>query len=265
MNMELLEKEIEIEPCIFNENIYLFDLAEGEKIICACSPFEEMYLDGDPFFDIDKENIPKIKEHLKSYSEEPLFVEGESGTVVFLPYLMPSSSIGIAVRSEKTAKDITEKMSAFKKMELPDEFPRDITDALKDRIKLASELVGGRVCIDVGDEPIIDYGNFEEGLFRAFVFLSLLLARRVSETRGADVSVSVNERLGIIITTEFSIYQHNDGFFPEISTLRGLAMRKNIYFDCAIDERGISFSMAPAIKDWSKLGLKQDDYFDWNS
>lgn len=264
MNLELLKREIKTEPCIFNENIYLFDLAEGEKIIGARSPFEEMNLDGDPFFDIDEEEIPKIKEHLKSYSEEPFVVEGRGGKVIFLPYLMPSSSIGIAIKGSGV-KDISEKTSALQRMALPNEFPRDITDILRERIKDIASVVGVRACIDMGDEPIIDYGNFEEGIFRAFVFLSLLLARRISETRGVDISVSISERLGIIVSTSFSIYQKNDGFFPEISTLRGLAIRKNIYFDCAADEHVICFSIAPAIKDWSKLGLKHSDIFDWDS
>ena len=265
MDLLLLDREdigYSAEHCVFDENIYLFDLAESKNIIGARAPFSEMKLGEDPFFNIGKEEMIKIEDYLKSYSEEPI----ARGEFVFLPYLMPSSSIGIAVKSnsESNASAVAKKLCALKRIEMNGEFPRDITAILRERISLMAKLAGVRVCIDMGREPVVDFGFFEEGIFRAFVFLSLLFARRASETRGEDISVTMNERLGMILTASFSIYPQNDGFFPELTVLRSLAMRKNIYFDCAADGKSISFSISPVTKDWSKLGLKQDDFFDWN-
>ena len=172
MDLKLLDRE-EIGTCagtcVFDENIYLFDLAEGKKIIGARAPFYEMKLGEDPFANVNAEEKYKIESYLKSYSEEPI----TSGGAVFLPYLMPSSSIGIAVRteSEKKASCIAEKLGALKRIEMEGDFPRDITSVLKERIALMARLVGVRACINMGNEPTVDYGFFEEGLFRTFVFI----------------------------------------------------------------------------------------------
>ena len=151
----------------------------------------------------------------------------------------------------------------FGGLSLPKKLPREMAEKIKRRIEGISFLVGCPVTLKCA-ERITDYGDIDEGVLCAFVLLSLLLARRVSSTRGLDLAVEVRERLGTVVLAEMVADPSAKGLMPELLTMKAIASRKNMFFDFCIDNGEIYISIAPSDKDWSFIGLKSPDDFDWD-
>ena len=289
----------------FFDDLYVFDMTCQSEIVGARAPFSRSNMGALPPEWLSYEDRSAVERYLMSYAERPLLCDSREGALLFVPNLAPSSSLGIVMRLEldvkyalklidhcgfevelsnelltlekgRLGKRIKEKSivieslardvkSCFGGLALSRDLPRRMNERLIKRIDAISYLVGCPVCLDFSGAELVDYGDFDEGVFCAFLLLSTLLARRLSETRGVDVALTKNEALGITVSAEISLVPNVKEMVPEIITLRSIANRKNMFFDFSVSGEHIYMCIAPANKDWSFLEIKHPDVFDWDN
>ena len=295
----------------FCEKLYIFELMGARRIITSRAPQSQRFVGESPLDWLPEEERREVARYLVSYSQIPFLTVCDKGTLLFLPHLAPSNSLGAVMLFDMSAGDILRladeigveisladslenkgvkrsvmRVALKKKLEdlgavvsdisdcfggLQDkkEIPRDLTHVLQKRINCLSYLVGCPVCLNMKTSVYNDYGDFDEGLFVAFTLVMLMLARRISVTRGADITLDFGERLGTVISVDIpidkSVLDRGDDLWNEIFALKGIAKRKNMFFDCSVGDSAVYACIAPANKDWSILGLKHGDYFYWNS
>ena len=289
----------------FFDDLYVFDMTCQNEIVGARAPFSRSNLGARPLEWLSYEDRRAVERYLMSYAERPLLCDSREGALLFIPNLAPSSSLGVVMRLELDVKDaikliehcgfeveLSEELLAIEKgrlgkrikeksvvvealaedvelcfggLALPRNLPRQMTERLIRRIDALAYLVGCPAFLDLDGYELVDYGDFDEGVCCAFLLLSMLLARRLSETRGIDVTLAKNESLGITVSAEISLIPDVKEMAPEIITLRSIASRKNMFFDFSVSEGEVCMCIAPANKDWSFLEIKHPDLFDWDN
>ena len=142
--------------------------------------------------------------------------------------------------------------------------PKEVKSSIFERINALSYLVGCPACIETRGREIMDYGDFEEGMFASFILTALMMARRWSATRGIDILVFEEKSMGIIVDLEMPIDEGEREIVPEIELFSNIAKRKNMYFDYALGKGYVYARFILATKDWAYLEVKHKDVFDWN-
>ena len=144
------------------------------------------------------------------------------------------------------------------------QIPKDVKSSILERINALSYFVGCPACIETRGREIMNYGDFEEGMFASFILTSLMMARRWSSTRGIDILVFEEKSMGIIVDLEMPIDEGIRDILPEIGLFNNIAKRKNMYFDYSLGQGYVYARFILATKDWAYLEVKHKDIFYWD-
>ena len=298
----LLMEETDISGELINrrffDELYLLDMTCDCEVVGARASHSRLRLGDRPLEELSDDERSIVESHLLNYGSRPYLTELGGSAVLLIPSLAASGSLGIMMKTDidgclflklarycgfetEVSEDILKRpLGRLGKLgreksgiihSISEELERgfgeirekDIADRIRKRAEGMSYLTGAPIGLKLS-EKLDDCGPFDEDLLCAGLLLFLLLARRVSRTRGLDVWIENKERLGLTVSAEIVSDTEPDDLMPEIITLKSIAYRKNVFFDFSINDGEINISFSPSVKEWSYLELKAPDEFDWD-
>lgn len=132
---------------------------------------------------------------------------------------------------------------------------RDIGERLAALVADLSSFCGCPVRL-AQNGPLLDHGDLDVSLLTAFLLMSLLMARRISRDRRAEV-ILTQSREGCSATVRFAMAEDEQDYWLEHSTLSEIANQKNLLFEAGYADGLCELRLLPMRVDWSYLGLKQ--------
>ncbi len=124
-----------------------------------------------------------------------------------------------------------------------------------------SSFIGCPIMIDVDDNlEDVSFETFDFSLFTSFVVTSLMIARRYSEDRFAQINILEYNSLPMV---SVSLKLYDSDVRLHFSKFKNIVYDKNMLFDISLNDGRAVVRLNPSRSEWSLLGLKQfTDFFD---
>ncbi len=304
--MEILREETSVAEANrarrFFREYYVYDLDQAGKLIFCCAS-EHRRKRAEPLFaSLEEEDRGEWYEYLKSYQMLPAVAECCLGTVLVLPYLMPSASLAMVVVPDLKKSDFIK--LALRDPRAPILLGKGLRSASLGRLHDAEgELT--RAYEELMDMIERCYGHAEFGAHSVPCEIGGVLADRVeflSRFLGFPISWRVRTKVinygevdeglflayvTVILTMAkqdptlkqavFSLEERSYGCSVSVmlnGMKRGkkhpedlfwmdhLASKKRVLFELTPLPNGLFLKFSPMSMDWSYLGLKQDIQYD---
>ncbi len=297
------KNEIYFKPNVSISEIYddrcIFDLSRGCKIIVSCADkaYRKM---GETIYDVmGIDEAEELRQYLLEYGELPMAVSTDFGIAIAIPWLAPSSSLGILIfpyvggaelcrvarrkgwklklssavsamglRSSK--RSYAEEDTCVRHWELIHEALSPYSSLSNDRLPSGdiTAMLEDRVyalsyytCCPAG---LVCHDAVEEfGTFDFSLFtafvLVFMMCARIVSGR-SEISVSFESNsIGTVIRMSFTVAKRKGSKIVGVDDFRTLAMRKNLFFEYMVGDGVAHVRFSPISPDWALLGLKSPD------
>lgn len=272
----------------------VFDITRGCTFVARCTDKSRKGM-GESIYDImTSDEADELIRYLLSYGEYPMAVSTCFGIALVIPWLVPSSGLGVlaypcvgaeeicrvakrkrwkirlsasvaAMRLRSSKKSYREEDECIREWELLHESLApchalklgDITHILEERVYALSYYTGCPVGI-VCNDPVEEFGSFDLQLFTALVLVLMMCARAVSQRGEASVAFESNS-IGSVIRMSFTVAKYRKKRVFGIEDFSRTAERKNLFFEHIEGENVIHVRFSPVSPDWALLGLKSPD------
>ncbi len=263
-NMNTITKETKSTTSkIFHDDVYLIDATTYCTVISSRRGAEGLTR-GESFLDIlDTQTKNELFAWLSSFDTSPLNIKTSIGNAVIYGGLFPSTTLFVA----RFLYDVEEdEVFCLGSIALSETLPKK--DALCEQAIAVSELCGCPVDINTDEfieplatDPILS--KFDFPLYTAFLINTLLLSRRVSRTREAEIIIKTKEESPYVSVILEPIDDAKD-VYEELSSLENIAERLRLVFTRAIRDGKLTVTISPVRKNWALLGIKTPFEFSWD-
>ena len=254
-----------IEPTktkIYNDDIYLIDAALNCKVISSRHGANGL-LPEDSFFDlIDTRTRTILLEYLSSFGVSTLKIPTRIGEATVYNGIFPSTMLFVAqFKRNNEAEDISCLDSNRLLTESIDK------EALCAQALDISELCGCPIRInanDFDDDFTEDslLSEFDFPLFTAFLINALLLARRTSKNREAEVILETKEE-SPYVSVIFEPTGDLSDVYGELSSISSLSEQLRVVFTRSVSNGKLKVTISPTRRNWALLGIKTPFEFSW--
>lgn len=284
------------------DDMYLVDALDSFSIISSRVGSRKRLVTGSLFDILSIESRSDLRLYLTSYDEKPLLLPTDIGSALITPSLFSSTRLLIVnfinqecetelfdLASKGKITGVSLPPSISSQTPAPRQRSKIISDfdvVLKTTNILFSPTRADPISASDAEEKlaalILDIAEFvscpislfcsgsarpnnffDEKAFCGFLISTLCLCREKSKPRKADVCLSSCKE-GVTVEVRFETFEHLDATKQsETAFFYDYADRNYMIFEHFSNQNSFSVKFCPSRKDWSYIGLKSDQKFDW--
>lgn len=248
---------------LFHDDICLCDASRGFAVT-ASRKGGVRSLGGSLLEILDTDTKDVLRERLFSFDSTPFKITTRLGEATVYNSIFHSSLLFIVqFKNDEFATDI----ACLEQDSMLSNAPP--SNALYKRVIEISEFCGCPVNVTIDeskvDEPLYDelISTFDMPLFTAFLISILLLARRASRDRHAEIKIK-EEKESPLISVSFEPLDSSVTSYEELSPLINISEQLHLLFYRKYENGKIEISFKPVRKNWALLGIKTPLDFTWD-